>query len=148
MWNIELIKRVQAILEEFASCAGRFSELSPTGQSACELANALHMRLAHLLHELETGRQELPAAQNGFPLGSLLHALGALADDGAVGRTLSPTNQKMLTEMLGQIKSASLAEQGLRKKDAALFLKHSADTDLAIDEQNRIDALAAKKDGK
>ena len=140
--TIETVQEGLLLLTERAE----FTELTKLEQRAVHYSNALYVILAKLLKcgdncKDKDGKQEEPSE-----LGGLFHQLAALADTGKLGQALTGSNAQYLKQVFGEVAEVGLAAAGLRKKDAALFLSSSADTDLLLDKQREIDEAARKKD--
>ena len=144
MWKPEEIEKLQNAILEFNNLETHYGDLPRDVRGVVDVCQALFMRLEKLKREGDEG-EEPPEKNN--KLGDALHMLAVFADNGILDNVLSPDNTDQLSGLLGNLSKVSKAEAGLRKKDAALFLKNSGDTDILIAKQDEIDELANKKDG-
>ena len=142
--TVTIVEGLQAALLEFCR-EPRPDILGPDEGTIIDLCNSLYVRLEFKRRKLITNHASKDdPAQN--ELGGLLHFLGLLSDRGVLDRVLSEENAESLKTIMRGIREMGLVEAGLRKKDMAVFLKHSGDTDLLLDREQAIKDAAARKD--
>jgi hypothetical protein len=145
MFTLDEIEMLKAAIRKFTGGDYLYSDLDKHEQSVVDIIGALNLRLDHLLAVRENGVGPEPQSEK-HNLADLLHSMAVLADEGYIHRVLNPKNEKLLQRLMGDIRQVGLVEKALRKKDTAAALSASADTDLLIDEQEKIRRAADKKD--
>jgi hypothetical protein len=141
---VAAIKDLQVAIIRYTDRTKSYREMSREEQTIEELCNALYVRLEHRkLCEDECKPES--REDKDMSLGDLLHSLGAMSDSGVLERTFSQENQEQLRQVFGRLQRTSRAEKALRQKDAALYLDASADTELFLNEQEKLEKLSDKK---
>lgn len=144
MCDVEAIKELQQAIIRYTNRTKSYREMSREEQTIEELCNALYVRLEHRkLCEDECTSES--GKDKAMSLGDLLHSLGAMSDSGTLDHTFSRENQEQLRQVFGRLQQTSRAEKALRQKDTALYLDASADTELFLDGQEKLEKLSNKK---